>query len=747
METNQQDDERRDLEMGELKEFEDMPESDQQRFHRMNAKDSRRYEILVLAVEVCYIVIFFASYLMFMQMDEEDVMERRLQKGPGSQNHPKPQPPKHPRQKQTEFYESCVGKFDEGYITGSLADVVSNIGTSADISQHCKDTLLGTDAIGDFLQERLKVNHYVPILIVAVRVWRLYGHKLKRVLPNVLKPSQSWNRDTVFHTIALSWYGSMAGIFSLTKLSQSANDNLLNSLSIGPTLYIFVLSTLCLTVLDFGQSTIASFCSFVCFGTPTIVGAVLLQEKGLLDAQSLRALTIDEGMLVVAIAAVCYARWSSWRDKKMEFTRTEKLASTIIDEKVKRCLAEFNAQQLFHSKQAQVSDGQESSYLYGPVSPIIPDMPADRAAVMWPSPPSTASAPADLDRLGLLQKEGSPRCDCLPVSAKVHVNGNSQPKMASELEVGDQVLCYDHLVGSIKFVELADVGTVSGTCHWSRISMADGTTMSVTADHPVRVVAEVPDLSPEREVKGAFGLGGGRVSHAGDLKPGKDMLKILRLGAVPVAEMRIDVDDQPRVRVNLHQSWRYSLFCSQGAGADMTAVAIESSDALQGRAWGDIKVGNTFIQSDLSPISEEEAFVPRKPKSAPPDLGYQTDWRPDKSDRGSDRGMSSDETNVGGESDRKTAQSDESEDLHAEEKCVPCLFQARHYQNPDKFPPCTKEDCQLKNCHLQHPEEYLQRYKTFKRKYEKKNRLAHRKGAEDEKVQDDQDHLLHLTSL
>ena len=87
----------------------------------------------------------------------------------------------------------------------------------------------------------------------------------------------------------------------------------------------------------------------------------------------------------------------------------------------------------------------------------------------------------------------------------------------------------------------------------------------------------------------------GGVIRAGELKPGKDMLKILRLGAVTVKAVHTEPDEQPRVRVNLRQSWRFSLFCSQGSGPESTSVAVESSSGLDGRHEQLLQVQNTFL--------------------------------------------------------------------------------------------------------------------------------------------------------
>eukprot|EP00931_Biecheleriopsis_adriatica_P027166 TRINITY_DN16376_c0_g1_i4.p1 TRINITY_DN16376_c0_g1~~TRINITY_DN16376_c0_g1_i4.p1 ORF type:complete len:760 (-),score=145.62 TRINITY_DN16376_c0_g1_i4:106-2385(-) len=748
---------------GEETTFEERTANPRDRFRRLMEKDSRRYEMLVLGVEVCYLVIF-VGYLVLSSQFEFQLPEHgytidfkkssnRKRNGPPP---PGPKGPKGPkgaggrRLARDDYYATCMAHlWSEGAgrmnSEGDEDALLEMIGGAAQLMNYCDAELMGTSMIADFISV-LKVNNFIPLLFVLVRAWRLVGCRGAHLEALRRRLCGSWVVQTGFHMVALSWYGAMAGLFNTMTLSGGMTaQKFQEALYIGPTVYVFLLATLCLTVLDYRQAVIASTTSYGCFVAPTLVLFASMVDKKR-DWSALPLLMFDQSILLVAIIAVCFARRSSWQDRQADFNRSEQLMDGIIGEKVKRCQAEFTAEQLHSSRQRKEADG-ESSYLHGPNLPLHETRgDAEMAAAMWPTPPSTLSAPADMDRLSLLNNTGVPRCDCLPMSSKVHVNGSSAPKPASELQVGEEVLCYDHLCGSIKFVPAVDVGVVTGPCNWSHVTMADGTTVSITAEHPVRVVGQVPE--EEDEAKGVWGLGGGRVTHAGDLRPGRDLLKILRLGAVPVQEMRVEMDTLPRVRINLLQSWRYSMFCSQKVGSEMTAVAVESSDCLEGRGSTDLKERNTFIDVDDRDLG---AYTPRKPKSAPERLVQMPVSELKEND---DPGSAGSETQTGGESDRKEGRGSvgssdqETESIsfqHAEGRCSPCLFQIRHFQNPEQYSVCTKADCQLRLCHFPHSEEYIQKFKTAKRKYERKNRLAYRKGVgAQEEAYDLQPTLEHL---
>ena len=681
--------------------FEELSKSPMERFQKLMQKDSHRYEMLVLAVEASYLIMYIAFFL-FSGLESQ-------QKGESLQSE--------------EFYESCVSNiWQRGLMRleddAEELNLQKRLLDTLEMARKCDEDLIKTPS--DFLMSDRPFSQFVPGLVVALRAWKLFG--CRRPLQD--RPRLRWVLDTTFQTIVLCWYGCMAGLFSTLSLLKVADNRFGDAVFIGPSIYVFLLTSLCLMVLDQRQTLIASCASSSFFVIPQMVAIFrVLDQKGPLLALLLDSMNVFA--LIIGVVALCVARCSALRDKQLAFGREEKLKGFIIDEKVKRCAAEFAVSA---AQETKVPADGESSYLYQPGAGHAP---------CWHSPPSipeTAhSAPANPDRLALLQ--GTPRCDCLPMDAKVYLEGRPSAVSASQLQVGDRLLCYDHLAGSIRFVDVNDCGMVSGDCEWSHITMADGTSLSVTAEHPVRVVGEV-----DRDGRGAFGLGGGQVVHAGQLRPEKDMLKILRLGAVPIQTMQVQSSAEARVRVNLHQSWRHSLFCSQGSGAEMTAVAVESSDALEGRQESNLEVHNTFIAGFSG---YRDIVVPQKPLSAPGAVtgGAPLHPLPEICERCDDVDECDLETEYGFDSVVADARASSSSApssseggsldlLHAQGRCQPCLFQCRYFADPEKFPACTKPDCLARYCHLPHSEEYITKYKAYKRRYEKKNREKYRKNLE-----------------
>jgi len=611
-----------------------------ERFEQWTSKDSRRYELLVLAVESCYMLLYIA-YQIFL---------RNTVALEASHAFPKP---------------------------------------------------------------------LTPILICAVRSWRLFGYS-----PHCLQRRRScrWVLGTAFHSFVLTWSGFMAGLYIAKNLRPDFSSRWVSGMYVGPTHFVFLLTVLCLTVLDRVQTLVASVLAFAFFALPITYAIIDFFSEDRELTYDVVEMFIEQLTLLVAVVMLCVVRWVSWSDRVAHFRREERLKTGIIDEKLKRCHVEFAVQQLNDS---MVPQEDQTSYLSGHG---FADCAQTAAAMARKSPPSAFSAPPNMDSLALLQST-SPRCDCLPMSTTVQVDGGGKP--VSQLKIGDRVVCYDHLAGCIKLVEVEDCEVVSGPCSWSQVTLADGTRISVTADHPVRAVGE----DGEGAGRGVAGLGGGRVIRAGELKPGKDMLKILRLGAVTVKAVHTEPDEQPRVRVNLRQSWRFSLFCSQGSGPESTSVAVESSSGLDGRHEQLLQVQNTFLNfpeeaSQTGAVPGRRAWsdpgaaapaAPPPPEAAvPSEHGFEArgEDSSDAAGNGCDEPPSGSTSSTEGNPDAQ----------HAKGCCQPCLFQTRYYADPERYPACTKPECFARYCHLSHSESYLATYRSMKRRYEKKNRVARRKG-------------------
>ncbi|CAK8995454.1 unnamed protein product [Durusdinium trenchii] len=150
---------------------------------------------------------------------------------------------------------------------------------SLEMARLCDEDLIKTDTADFFLSER-PLSHFIPGLVVALRFWKLFGLRLlcRRVH---IAPHHCWALDTAFQTIVLCWYGFMAGLFSTLNLLKVDDNKFGKALFIGPSIYVFLLTSLCLMVLDQWQTLIASSASCSFFVIPQMVAIIrVFDHKG-----------------------------------------------------------------------------------------------------------------------------------------------------------------------------------------------------------------------------------------------------------------------------------------------------------------------------------------------------------------------------------------------------------------------------------------------------------------------------------
>jgi hypothetical protein len=211
---------------------------------------------------------------------------------------------------------------------------------------------------------------------------------------------------------------------------------------------------------------------------------------------------------------------------------------------------------------------------------------------------SAVTAPAMLERSKLLEfvrtadqcSTGIGAADCLPPDATVWVEGKSTPASLGSIQIGQKVLCYDHVTGGLKFAEVMEAvkrGTdpekdsSSNNVEWVAVTLLDGTRLEMTSDHPV-----FPKLAAASAATGKKKVGNSMTAAvtARNLKPGSHSLEILKLVPVPIKEVK----DLPlvsaggrgpqRVTVSVQQPERHSLFVTQGS-RELSGMAVASSCA------------------------------------------------------------------------------------------------------------------------------------------------------------------------
>eukprot|EP00931_Biecheleriopsis_adriatica_P028481 TRINITY_DN16971_c0_g1_i1.p1 TRINITY_DN16971_c0_g1~~TRINITY_DN16971_c0_g1_i1.p1 ORF type:complete len:648 (-),score=111.68 TRINITY_DN16971_c0_g1_i1:63-1982(-) len=562
-----------------------------------------------------------------------------------------------------------------------------------------------------------RVPIFLCLVSVCIRVWRLF------VTRRCCITSGSWRCRTLHHALALSSFASGAGF------SQAFGEAMWSSM------YIFMLTISCLTVLDHKQTMIAVLSSFSCYATSIFFYLYISEERNVLSC------IVDEVAFVPALVVLCWARKTLLKVRRQDFQHAETLCRATIQEKVKRCHAEFEAELVKSSEGERrwLETATDSAYMEGPFH-----LSKYHAQSIMSAPPTLGRLEATAARSGCADRHGN---DCLPIASQVYVEGSLKAKRSDELQGGDRLLCYDHLLGSLKYVELQDVELISGPVEWTRVVLADGTVMTVTSDHPMRI------LNSDSAETGSFGLGGGVVRSAKELQPGQDMLNILKLGATPVKEISSWQDEQPRARVNVQHSWRYSIF-SQAEETQFNgfgAVAVESSDALLGRTdckcASDLLVARTFIHFPTDDMAGE---LRQKPASAPPACfkGACLEAQPEATNTmGEVRSCAELEVHIEaqhvaqeaddwsqipyladvGTSSAPAATTDESvwsrevdmATRHALGCCDPCPFEHRHHVKPGEYPCCSKANCRDKLCHEVHSEDYMKLAKRRRNNFQR----------------------------
>eukprot|EP00971_Amphidinium_carterae_P042568 837079-Amphidinium_carterae.1 len=97
-------------------------------------------------------------------------------------------------------------------------------------------------------------------------------------------------------------------------------------------------------------------------------------------------------------------------------------------------------------------------------------------------------------------------------SLEVWVEGQAMPRPTCTVCAGDRVLCYDSLSLVPKFVEVLACDTIVGEAAWVVVKLADGTSVTLTADHPTQPQRPLEDLPLSNHVP------------AVDLRAGSDRL-------------------------------------------------------------------------------------------------------------------------------------------------------------------------------------------------------------------------------
>eukprot|EP00928_Gymnodinium_smaydae_P090813 TRINITY_DN7453_c1_g1_i1.p1 TRINITY_DN7453_c1_g1~~TRINITY_DN7453_c1_g1_i1.p1 ORF type:complete len:837 (+),score=71.34 TRINITY_DN7453_c1_g1_i1:56-2566(+) len=337
--------------------------------------------------------------------------------------------------------------------------------------------------------------------------------------------------------------------------------------------------------------------SVICFAAPfcCICGAAAFQvalgsqESQLLGFVDVFLIMLSTTLVSVARRCMCgiIMQHDSTREKaKLEL---ESLQRDLVHEKVKRCQAEFQLESVrktisrshvdctAHSL-AAASNHDHDALLRETLREDYPQLVfEDDHSCASAAKVSNGSAPAVMEgtcrHSGLDRSESSQTCtqnDCLSPTSLVWVEGAAMPWAVSDLSAGQRILCFDHLGGTLKHTEVIEVSQNYGPTTWADVVLADGTTLTVTADHPMHV----RNVKSDRAT--CWGGGATYKMRAQDLS--SDMrLHVLKVEEVAVQSVTLRTEISSSVAVSVHQPSRHTLFVgSKRQYGSVQALAIGS---------------------------------------------------------------------------------------------------------------------------------------------------------------------------
>eukprot|EP00928_Gymnodinium_smaydae_P014862 TRINITY_DN15454_c0_g1_i1.p1 TRINITY_DN15454_c0_g1~~TRINITY_DN15454_c0_g1_i1.p1 ORF type:complete len:905 (+),score=142.67 TRINITY_DN15454_c0_g1_i1:159-2717(+) len=434
---------------------------------------------------------------------------------------------------------------------------------------------------------------------------------------------------TVFDTLVFSWYSFLAGRMARDIFFEAEGVQSSRAVMVG--IYVVcmnnLLSYLLIFVFEFRRALVVIPFAFLGYAVATLYDATGNQEVLLLIAQ----LALSLISLFLSLVAKRLIEQSKWQ----AFMMLEEKTMQAVHEKVLRFQAEFQMEKAVDSKRlghlcGHNAASEASSDLYGCIAPDrapdVRDVSAKKnAAPATRRPPSLKSAPplmGPAENAVLLQTapraENCEEGDCLPPESLCYVEGEAAPRCVSSLVEGDRVLCFDRLGGSLKHAAVESVEAKEGQVEWRTVSLQDGTTLVVTADHPLKTA---PQAGSAWDVLDLTNESTRPLLRAEELQPGRDSLFVMKAVPVPVSSVTVEHRTSGRVSLSVRQPERHAIFvaAAEQQPGSVRMVAVESADAVASRI--SCGVHNTFLSVKATREERVARSAPaslRPPSPEPP---------------------------------------------------------------------------------------------------------------------------------
>eukprot|EP00931_Biecheleriopsis_adriatica_P074120 TRINITY_DN48256_c0_g1_i1.p1 TRINITY_DN48256_c0_g1~~TRINITY_DN48256_c0_g1_i1.p1 ORF type:complete len:607 (-),score=54.41 TRINITY_DN48256_c0_g1_i1:120-1940(-) len=334
----------------------------------------------------------------------------------------------------------------------------------------------------------------------------------------------------------------------------------------------------------------------------------------------------------------------SWQERstRMLIFTSACLKSTLVRERVLKCQADFKLSPLGMNNYADSENFQNSN---------LSDAVHTHKTVL--------TAPAMLSL-----HEGRLQCtsgDCIPESCHVLLEGSADTVAASSLRAGDRLLCRDALTEDLKYIPIQELHFEEPTIQTCRIiTLKDGTSMVMTADHPVSA----------RRSSSLYEC----YMPAGDLVPKEHLIKCYRQVELEVQSNELSVDRHRRlVSVTVEHGQRYHILAADSnaastvAGALPKTLPVGSADAvmLDLKTWS---LPATLNEQGLRRSQSDSGIVGQWTYEEPPS---QTFSHGDSAELSSHSG-SLNRISVGTKKHAKGIWTESNPG-----GCIPCKFQAR----------------------------------------------------------------------
>eukprot|EP00931_Biecheleriopsis_adriatica_P113669 TRINITY_DN8882_c0_g1_i1.p1 TRINITY_DN8882_c0_g1~~TRINITY_DN8882_c0_g1_i1.p1 ORF type:complete len:692 (-),score=80.13 TRINITY_DN8882_c0_g1_i1:8-1990(-) len=260
------------------------------------------------------------------------------------------------------------------------------------------------------------------------------------------------------------------------------------------------------------------------------------------------------------LLAILVAKHNYDKLHRNRFLLLHGLRKQIVDERVLRCQAERGG------GERMAVEHRDGSEVYTPS--------LDQQSIQV----SVQSAPAKVQHVAEVALP--PSChgdgDCIPASFLVQVDGKKDLMKLASVHPGDRVLSWDGLTRTTQFVDvLSNELKTTDQAQWVTLVLADGTEMTVTEDHPIRVgTSNNSDLlQAESQVR------------AKDVVAGRHFVTIMKTEKQAVTDCKASIELHKgetfcqKSSLSLRSPDRYSVLVRSPYSSKLDFMALGSVDA------------------------------------------------------------------------------------------------------------------------------------------------------------------------